>query len=201
MWMEETIGERINVNRTAEAVATGADEIAVGCPFCNVMLSDGLTAQQAEGKAGENVKIIDVAQMLLASVRRGQTGADAVDAVDEGPAVVEEAEAITAAAAGAGATEELLDDVADEVEATEQAAEAGEAEAAQAEVIAEATADSNADAAAEAQEAVTEATDGETPAEHLMEHNGDLDPTDEDARDEEADELKHEHERDEPNQG
>jgi Fe-S oxidoreductase len=201
MWMEETIGERINVNRTAEAVATGADEIAVGCPFCNVMLSYGLTAQQAEAKAGENVKLIDVAQMLLASVRRGQTGADAVDAADEGPAVVEEAEAITAAAAGAGATEELLDDVADEVEATEQAAEAGEAEAAQAEVIAEATADSNADAAAEAQEAVTEATDGETPAEHLMEHNGDLDPTDEDARDEEADELKHEHERDEPNQG
>ncbi len=34
MWMEETIGERINVNRTNEAVATGADQIAVGCPFC-----------------------------------------------------------------------------------------------------------------------------------------------------------------------
>ena len=43
MWMEEKIGERINVNRTTEAVATGADQIAVGCPFCRVMLSDGLT--------------------------------------------------------------------------------------------------------------------------------------------------------------
>ena len=32
MWMEETIGERINMNRTQEAVATGADQIAVGCP-------------------------------------------------------------------------------------------------------------------------------------------------------------------------
>ena len=46
MWMEENIGERINVNRTVEAVGTGADQIAVGCPFCRVMLSDGLTAQQ-----------------------------------------------------------------------------------------------------------------------------------------------------------
>ena len=44
MWMEEKIGERINLNRTTEAVATGADQIAVGCPFCRVMLSDGLTA-------------------------------------------------------------------------------------------------------------------------------------------------------------
>ena len=36
--------QRININRTEEAVATGADQIAVGCPFCRVMLSDGLTA-------------------------------------------------------------------------------------------------------------------------------------------------------------
>ena len=70
MWMEETIGSRINTNRTEEAVATGADQIAVGCPFCRVMLSDGLTAQQAEGKAREEVEMLDVAQMLLASVKR-----------------------------------------------------------------------------------------------------------------------------------
>ena len=55
MWMEEKLGSRINVNRTEEAVATGAERIAVGCPFCRVMLSDGLTAQQAEGKAGAEV--------------------------------------------------------------------------------------------------------------------------------------------------
>jgi hypothetical protein len=36
----------------------------------------------------------------------------------------------------------------------------------------------------------------ETPAEHLMEHNADLEPTDDEARDEEADELRHEHEHD-----
>jgi len=71
MWMEETIGERINVNRTTEAVATGADQIAVACPFCNVMLSDGLTEQQSKGEAREEVEVLDVAQMLLAAVRRG----------------------------------------------------------------------------------------------------------------------------------
>ena len=50
MWMEETIGERINTNRTKEAVATGADQIAVGCPFCRVMLSDGLTDSAEQGR-------------------------------------------------------------------------------------------------------------------------------------------------------
>ena len=69
MWMEENIGERINVNRTKEAVGTGADQIAVGCPFCRVMLSDGLTAEQAAGNAREEVEVLDVAQMLLASVK------------------------------------------------------------------------------------------------------------------------------------
>ncbi len=69
MWMEENLGERINVNRTKEAVATGADQIAVGCPFCRVMLSDGLASEQADGHAREEVEVLDVAQMLLASVK------------------------------------------------------------------------------------------------------------------------------------
>ena len=69
MWMEENIGERININRTVEAVGTGADQIAVGCPFCRVMLSDGLTMQQSKGEAREEVEVLDVAQMLLASVK------------------------------------------------------------------------------------------------------------------------------------
>ena len=69
MWMEERIGERINENRTREAVGTGADQIAVGCPFCRVMLDDGLTAQQSRGEAREEVEVLDVAQMLLASVK------------------------------------------------------------------------------------------------------------------------------------
>jgi Fe-S oxidoreductase len=71
MWMEERLGERINSNRTREAVETGADQIAVACPFCRVMLSDGLTSLQAEGKARDEVEVQDVAQLLLAAVRRG----------------------------------------------------------------------------------------------------------------------------------
>jgi len=71
MWMEEKLGTRVNNNRTAEALATGAGRIAVGCPFCNVMLSDGLTQQQSDTAGYENVEVVDVAQMLLAAVRRG----------------------------------------------------------------------------------------------------------------------------------
>ncbi len=69
MWMEETIGTRINETRTKEAVGTGAEQIAVGCPFCRVMLSDGLTAAQSKGEAREEVEVLDVAQMLLAAVK------------------------------------------------------------------------------------------------------------------------------------
>lgn len=94
MWMEETIGSRINVNRTEEAIATGADQIAVGCPFCRVMLSDGLTLKQSEGAAREEVEVLDVAQMLLAGVKRAPE-----PTVEDDADVVAEAEAATAAAA------------------------------------------------------------------------------------------------------
>ncbi|MBC9956581.1 (Fe-S)-binding protein [Yimella sp. cx-51] len=69
MWMEEKLGSRINLNRTQEAVATGADRIAIGCPFCRVMLTDGLTAEQSNGNAREDVEVVDVANMLLAAVK------------------------------------------------------------------------------------------------------------------------------------
>lgn len=69
MWAEEKLGKRVNLNRTDEAIATGADRIAIGCPFCRVMLSDGLTARIDEGNAREDVEVVDIAQMLLASLR------------------------------------------------------------------------------------------------------------------------------------
>ncbi|MDP3893265.1 (Fe-S)-binding protein, partial [Nocardioides sp.] len=102
MWMEENIGERINLNRTKEAVGTGADQIAVGCPFCRVMLSDGLTSEQASGNAREEVEVLDVAQMLLASVkgevatrsRPGATAAPAAAAATGGTAVATKAEPV-----------------------------------------------------------------------------------------------------------
>ena len=73
MWMEEKLGTRINANRMDEAVATGADQVAVACPFCRVMLGDSLTSKQADGSAGDGVEVVDVAQMLLAAVRRSDT--------------------------------------------------------------------------------------------------------------------------------
>lgn len=95
MWMEEKIGERINVNRTTEAVETGADQIAIGCPFCRVMLSDGLTSLQADGKAREEVEVLDVAQMLLASVKR-QPDPSAVAAEPAAGDATQSAETVTA---------------------------------------------------------------------------------------------------------
>ncbi|MBM9476587.1 (Fe-S)-binding protein [Nakamurella flavida] len=74
MWMEEKTGKRINLDRTDEALSTGAEQIAVGCPFCKVMMTDGLTARQNEAPADggrdiSGVEVLDVAQMLLAGVK------------------------------------------------------------------------------------------------------------------------------------
>ena len=82
MWMEEKLGTRINTNRTEEALGTGAERIAIGCPFCRVMMSDGLTAAQSDGR-GEEVEVVDVAQMLLAAVQRGDGGQPAPAAASE----------------------------------------------------------------------------------------------------------------------
>jgi Fe-S oxidoreductase len=64
MWMEETIGTRVNMNRADEAIATGASTIAVACPFCSVMLNDAVTTRQQEGTA-EGVAVADIATLLL----------------------------------------------------------------------------------------------------------------------------------------
>ena len=42
MWMEEHIGKRVNHERVEEALDTGASKIATGCPFCRVMMTDGV---------------------------------------------------------------------------------------------------------------------------------------------------------------
>jgi Fe-S oxidoreductase len=69
MWMEERIGKRINVERVQEAVSTGATTVAVSCPFCMTMLSDGVTGQKAAGAAPEEVEVVDVATVLLRSIK------------------------------------------------------------------------------------------------------------------------------------
>ena len=61
MWMEESRGTRINAERARQALATGADAVAVGCPFCMTMLGDGL-AGDAGNAAG--VTTVDIAEIL-----------------------------------------------------------------------------------------------------------------------------------------
>jgi Fe-S oxidoreductase len=65
MWKEEEEGrERVNANRFREAASTGADTLAVGCPFCMVMLTD------AKKDAGSEMQVLDVAEVLLAQLER-----------------------------------------------------------------------------------------------------------------------------------
>jgi Fe-S oxidoreductase len=69
MWMEEHIGKRVNHERVDEAFTTSASTIATGCPFCRVMMTDGVTDRQSEGK-GEGVEVLDVSQLLLGALDR-----------------------------------------------------------------------------------------------------------------------------------
>ncbi len=68
MWLEENIGKRINLERTDQALLTGADVVSTACPFCMVMIDDALKARQAEGVADESKKVLDVAQILESSL-------------------------------------------------------------------------------------------------------------------------------------
>jgi Fe-S oxidoreductase len=71
MWMEERIGQRVNVARVEEALTTSPDAVVAACPFCITMLSDGITARQSESVAAEPVEVLDVSQVLLRSVQAG----------------------------------------------------------------------------------------------------------------------------------
>ncbi|MCQ9362127.1 (Fe-S)-binding protein, partial [Corynebacterium sp. 153RC1] len=68
MFMEENLGTRINENRAAEAIGTGAAEIAVGCPFCNTMMVGGVKAAGAGTGSDATPQVKDVAQMLRDSI-------------------------------------------------------------------------------------------------------------------------------------
>lgn len=67
MWLEEHIGTPVNHERTREALETGADAIAVGCPFCNTMLTDGVK----DKGAGDKVRVEDVAVLVAESMVAG----------------------------------------------------------------------------------------------------------------------------------
>jgi Fe-S oxidoreductase len=124
MWMEEHIGKRINHERVDEALGTGAATIATGCPFCRVMVTDGVNDRQEEaGRSG--VEVLDVAQILLASLEY-----DKATLPEKGTAAKEAekraAEAPKASAATATAPAEAP---AEEAEEATETAEAPKSEA------------------------------------------------------------------------
>jgi len=63
-WMEDKIGKKVNVERAQEALATGADEIAVACPFCFIMIDDAVK------ELGQEVPVKDISQILAERVFR-----------------------------------------------------------------------------------------------------------------------------------
>jgi Fe-S oxidoreductase len=81
-FMEETEGKRINVERIEEALGTNADIVGTSCPFCLVMLDDGVKDKQMGG-GYENVEVMDVANLLLRSMNGS---AAKVEAAPEAPA-------------------------------------------------------------------------------------------------------------------
>ena len=60
MWMEETIGRRVNVTRTEQAIETGASVIASSCPFCMTMMTDGVKTKEKV----EEIKVMDIAEII-----------------------------------------------------------------------------------------------------------------------------------------
>jgi hypothetical protein len=64
MWMEEHIGKRVNHERVDEALALDPAKIATGCPFCRVMITDGV----GDREKADEVEVLDVAQLLLGSL-------------------------------------------------------------------------------------------------------------------------------------
>ncbi|HXY45663.1 MAG TPA: (Fe-S)-binding protein [Acidimicrobiales bacterium] len=64
MWLEEKIGKRVNLERTDEALGTGADVVSTACPFCLIMLDDAVKERQRD----EEVKVLDISQILERSM-------------------------------------------------------------------------------------------------------------------------------------
>ncbi|SCK24908.1 Fe-S oxidoreductase [Streptomyces sp. WMMB 714] len=69
MWMEERIGKRINNERVDEALSLNPDIVSTACPFCLVMLTDSVNGKKNDKAAKEDLRVVDVAQLLLDSVK------------------------------------------------------------------------------------------------------------------------------------
>lgn len=64
MWMEEEPSKRVNINRAQEVVNAGVNAVAVGCPFCKTMLTDGIKHFDKD----EDIEVLDIAEVVAASL-------------------------------------------------------------------------------------------------------------------------------------
>ncbi len=69
MWMEETVGTLVNDARSKELVGTGASRVATACPFCYIMIDDGV---KAAGKGPDEVRVADISMHLLEAIEQGE---------------------------------------------------------------------------------------------------------------------------------
>jgi Fe-S oxidoreductase/nitrate reductase gamma subunit len=69
MWMEESTGKKVNDERAQELIGTGATRVATACPFCYIMLDDGV---KGRGKEEDEVRVADISMHLLDAIERGE---------------------------------------------------------------------------------------------------------------------------------
>ena len=69
MFMEETIGTKVNDERSEELISTGASRVATACPFCYIMIDDGV---KAAGKEEDEVRVADIAMHILEAIETGE---------------------------------------------------------------------------------------------------------------------------------
>ncbi len=69
MWMEESTGVKVNDERAMEAISTGASRVATACPFCYIMLDDGV---KGAGVEEDQVKVADISIHLLEAIENGE---------------------------------------------------------------------------------------------------------------------------------
>jgi Fe-S oxidoreductase/nitrate reductase gamma subunit len=82
MWMEESIGPKVNDVRARELVDTGASRVAVACPFCYIMMDDGV---KAAGKEESEVKVADISMHVLEALEAADAAGRSRVAVPDSP--------------------------------------------------------------------------------------------------------------------
>jgi Fe-S oxidoreductase len=73
MWVEEDKEQRVNVNRSKEIIEAGVELVAVGCPFCKTMVSDGMKHFDKD----EDIAVLDIAQVVASTLASPDTSAEA----------------------------------------------------------------------------------------------------------------------------